>query len=132
MNKIKNTTKYSKNVLINNILLLLVLLVHSALYFSVLGKDVRFSIVAWGLWAFMSIPFVMLFLANYEYNHTEAACNIILVAIVVLALNSLVINIQYVASNDPLAVLIFFLFPLFAMFFNVVFFIIAEVKNKKH
>ncbi len=130
MSKIKNTTKYSKNVLINNILLLLGLLLHSALYFSVLGKDVRFSAVTWNLWAWMSIPFLMLFLTNYQYHQTKSACNTVLVAILVLIFNSLATNIAFIAFDSALGAVCFLIFPVFAIFINAIFGIKAMANNR--
>ena len=91
----------------------------------------RFSTVTWYLWAWMSIPFLMLFFTNYQYHQTKSACNTVLVAILVLIFNSLATNIAFIAYDSALGAVCFLIFPVLGIFINAVFGIRAMANNRK-
>lgn len=119
-----------KKVRVNYGILIFGLLLQSLLLFT-LCKEALFSSFVWGLWAFMSIPYLILFFANRYINRTNAASSIITAAVLILATVGILASFAAAASMDPLGGVMFIFVSIFGTIMGVFFSIIAIVFNKQ-
>jgi hypothetical protein len=115
---------------INTILLVSGFIAQSVILFHVADSESRFDIISLGFWAWVSIPFLILFFANRHLKYTKAARITLLIAVIIVAvLGSLLIFDAFFIHLDPQSGIMLILVPLYEIVLSVIALLIAIPLN---
>ncbi len=111
------------------VILILGFAIQSLLLFTAINDDNRFSIIAFGICAFMFIPYLIFIIANRHINSTKIACGIIMSGAIIIAFGG-VLTLLFAASSGPIGgVFVCLLSPAYGFLFSVLCSAIAMVLN---
>lgn len=122
--------KFGNKWWLNNIVLVLGLIFQSYIALSLKLEEGSMGTVNWGLCAWMSIPYWILFFANLHFNRTASARITVTRAIYIIVIFSNSFYAMGILSRDAQAGLLFLFIPVFGIMFSLVFFIMAISLNR--